>query len=74
MEICLQWSKWISPHFILSTIAAGLIFHNLVKNDEIQDKLIAEIDEALEESDGKITYDMIEGLKYMHMVFQESFR
>ena len=39
-----------------------------------QDRLIEEVDEALEASEGKITYDLVENLKYMDMVLKEAFR
>jgi len=51
-----------------------LMFHDMVHNEDVQNRLIEEVDEALEASGGKITYDLIESLKYMDMVFKESFR
>ena len=50
------------------------ILHNLVKHKDVQDKVIQEIDEALEKSDGDITYDLVDGLQYMDMVIRETFR
>ena len=50
------------------------ILHNLVKHEDVQEKVIQEIDEALEKSDGEITYDLVDDLQYMDMVIRETFR
>ena len=60
--------------FDTQAITISQILHNLVKKPQYQDKIIEELDEAYERSGGEINYDMIEGLKYMDMVFKESMR
>ena len=60
--------------FDTQAIAIAMILHDMVWHEDIQNKLIEEVDEALEASGGEITYDMIGSLKYMDMVFKESFR
>merc|ERR1711936_504608 len=60
--------------FDTQAIAIALMMHNMVRNEDIQDRLIEEVDEALEASEGKITYDLVENLKYMDMVLKEAFR
>ena len=50
------------------------ILHNLVKHEDVQNKVIEEIDEALDKSEGEITYDLVDGLQYMDMVIRETFR
>jgi len=60
--------------FDTQAITIALMMHNMVRNEDIQDRLIEEVDEALEASEGKITYDLVENLKYMDMVFKEAFR
>ena len=50
------------------------ILHNLVKNSVIQDILIKHIDEALEETEGSITYDLVENIQYLDWVIKESMR
>merc|ERR1712223_913275 len=50
------------------------VLHNLVKNEDVQEKFIQEIDEALENSGGEITYDLVEGLQYVDWVIRETFR
>lgn len=58
------------------TSAATLAFmsYELARNPDIQDKLIAEIDEELEKSGGKITYDIVNNLPYASKVFDETLR
>jgi len=60
--------------FDTQAITVSQVLHNLVKNEDVQDKLIQEVDEALENTNGKVTYDLIEGLQYMDWVIKESFR
>ena len=60
--------------FDVQSLAICLILHYMVRNEDIQNRLIDEIDEALEKTGGQITYDLIEQLKYMDMVYKESFR
>ena len=50
------------------------ILHNLVKNSVVQDNLIQHIDDALEKTDGKITYDLVESIQYLDWVIKESMR
>ena len=60
--------------FDTQAIALSQIMHNLVKNPDVQDKLIEAIDEGLENSNGKITYEMIEECHYMDWTIKESMR
>ena len=60
--------------FDTQAITISVIFHDMVHNEDVQNRLIEEVDEALEASGGKITYELIENMKYMDMVFKESFR
>ena len=60
--------------FDTQAIAISLMLHYMVINEDVQNRLIDEVDEGLETSGGKITYDLIESLKYMDMVLKESFR
>merc|ERR1712227_797026 len=60
--------------FDTQAISISQILHNLVKNPHCQDKIMEELDEAYEAANGEITYDMIESLKYLDMVFKESLR
>ena len=60
--------------FDVQSLSIALILHYMVRNEDVQERLIDEVDEALEATGGQITYDLIESLKYMDMVFKESFR
>ncbi|CAG4996087.1 unnamed protein product [Parnassius apollo] len=44
------------------------------KNPDIQNKVIAEVDEVLEKYDGKLSFEALNDLKYMGKVFYETLR
>ncbi|XP_011266968.2 cytochrome P450 9e2 [Camponotus floridanus] len=48
--------------------------HELAVNIDIQIKLQQEIDKVLEESNGKVTYETINGLEYLDLVINEVLR
>nr|ABC96862.1 CYP6B3v3a variant [Papilio polyxenes]ABC96863.1 CYP6B3v3b variant [Papilio polyxenes]ABC96864.1 CYP6B3v3c variant [Papilio polyxenes] len=50
------------------------LFYELAKNPDIQDKLIAEIDEVLSRHDGNITYECLSEMTYLSKVFDETLR
>lgn len=59
------------------TTAAGLSYSTfyLAKNQEIQKRLQEEVDEAFAENDGQLpSYQMIQNLPYLDMVFHEALR
>lgn len=56
---------------------AAAIFATMVelgKHPEIQQKVHEEIDNAFEESDGKMSYDVVFNMKYLDMVMSEAMR
>ncbi|XP_055906865.1 cytochrome P450 6a2-like [Eupeodes corollae] len=55
-----------------STMSNALL--ELAKNDEIQDRLRAEINGVLEKHGGKLTYEGLEEMHYMLQVFDETLR
>lgn len=55
--------------FETSSTALSFLAHELAENPHVQEKLQAEIDEALNENNGKITYNGLIKLKYLDMVF-----
>ena len=63
-----------SVGFDTQAFTLSMIIHQLVKHDEVQDKLLAEIDEALEDGDGFVSYGLIDKLTYLDMVIRESMR
>ncbi|XP_013169673.1 PREDICTED: cytochrome P450 6B5-like isoform X1 [Papilio xuthus] len=50
------------------------MFYELAKNPDIQDKVIAEIDEVLKRYNGEITYDSLNEMTYLQQVFDETLR
>ncbi|XP_017777381.1 PREDICTED: cytochrome P450 9e2-like [Nicrophorus vespilloides] len=48
--------------------------YELALNQDVQDKVFAEIVDGLERNDQKIDYEMIQSLKYLDMVMMESLR
>lgn len=42
--------------------------YELAQNMDIQEKLREEIVETLKENDGNLTYELMIGMKYLHMV------
>jgi len=56
------------------SIGLASIIHNLVIHQNVQDKLLAEIDNVLEESGGVISYDVLQEMVYLDRVIQESGR
>ena len=55
-------------------ITISTLFHYLMKDQGCQDKIAEELTEALNATNGQVTYDMIEGLKYTDMALKESMR
>ncbi|KAJ3645276.1 hypothetical protein Zmor_022942 [Zophobas morio] len=48
--------------------------HELAINPDVQQRLIEEVDETVEACNGKITYEVFLGMKYMDMVVSETLR
>jgi cytochrome P450 family 6 len=57
-----------------SSILITFTCYELALNSEIQQKLRDEINKGLRTNNGKLTYDMIFGFKYLDMVVNESLR
>ncbi|XP_032665500.1 uncharacterized protein LOC116841547 [Odontomachus brunneus] len=60
--------------FETSSTAMSFIAHEVAANPDVQAKLWQEIDEVLENSDGEVTYETINGLKYLDAVISEVLR
>lgn len=58
------------------TISTAISFmaYELAVNPDVQDKLRNEILQVYEECDGKLTYDVVLGMKYLDMVVSETLR
>ena len=51
-----------------------MIFHNMMKYPEYQEKVAEEIAAAMDSHDGIVSYELIENLKYTEMFIKESMR
>ena len=60
--------------FETSSSLMTFLLYELALNPDIQDRLREEITTGLEENDGKLTYDMLLGFKYLDMVINEGLR
>lgn len=60
--------------FESSSALMSFTLYELALDQEIQNRLREEILSAIEENGGKITYDLLFGLKYLDMVVSESLR
>ena len=50
------------------------LFHYLIKDQDCQDRVAEEISEALKLTNGEVTYEMLESLKYTDMTLREAMR
>lgn len=57
-----------------SATTMSYLLYQLALNPDIQNKLIAEIDEIIKANDGQVTYESIKDMKYLHKVFDETLR
>ncbi|XP_014477670.1 PREDICTED: cytochrome P450 9e2 [Dinoponera quadriceps] len=60
--------------FDSSATVMSFAAHEIAINPDVQAKLWREIDEVLEESNGKVTYEAINRLKYLDAVLSETLR
>ncbi|CAD0202165.1 unnamed protein product [Chrysodeixis includens] len=57
-----------------SATTASYLLYQLALNQDVQDKLIAEIDEVTEAHNGQITYESLKEMKYFNKVSDETLR
>ncbi|KYN44186.1 Cytochrome P450 9e2 [Trachymyrmex septentrionalis] len=60
--------------FDTSSTAMSFVAHEIAANPEVQNKLQQEIDKVLEESNGKVSYEVINRLEYLDAVINETLR
>ncbi|XP_012256435.2 cytochrome P450 9e2-like [Athalia rosae] len=73
-EITSQAFIFFVAGFDTSSTLMCFTSHQLAINPDIQDKLIAEIDDAVEEEGGKLSYEKVNQLRYLEMVLNETLR
>lgn len=59
--------------FDTSSLVLSMTLLELAVNREIQEKLQQEIDDKVSEYGGKISYEMIKNMTYLHMVVQGTY-
>ncbi|XP_054712373.1 cytochrome P450 3A8-like [Uloborus diversus] len=74
IEVVAQCVLFFFAGFDATASAMSFVFYELALNPDVQEKLIAEIDEVLASSDGKLTYDTIQNMKTLDNVISESLR
>ena len=60
--------------FDTMSFSLSQVIHNLLIYPNVQEKVLAEIDNVLEETGGDVTYEAIQNMSYLHRVIQESGR
>ena len=65
-----QAFAFFAAGFETSSTTMSNALYELALNTSIQDKLRNEIQEELTETDGKLIYDRLKNMKYLHKVFQ----
>ncbi|KAH8401698.1 hypothetical protein KR009_007401, partial [Drosophila setifemur] len=73
-EIAAQAFIFFLAGFETSSTTMGFALYELASNQDIQDKLRAEIDEVLAKNNGKLTYDSMREMTYMEKVIDETMR
>ncbi|XP_076223966.1 cytochrome P450 6k1 [Nomia melanderi] len=73
-DLVAQAAIFFTAGFETSSTTISFSLYELALNEEIQTTLRKEIREALKETDGKITYELITTLPYLHMVVSETLR
>ncbi|CAK9831376.1 Cytochrome P450 6k1 [Anthophora retusa] len=73
-DLVAQAAVFFSGGFETSSTTMSFTLYELALNSDIQNTLRKEIRDALEKTDGKITYEMVMTLPYLDMVISETLR
>ncbi|RZC42383.1 p450 domain containing protein, partial [Asbolus verrucosus] len=57
-----------------SSLSMGFLLYELARNPDVQSKLREEVSQAFEENDGKMPYEVVQGLSYLDGVVNEALR
>lgn len=71
-DLVAQAAVFFTGGFEATSVTMSFTLYELAKHPEIQDKLRNEILDALDESDGKVTYDMvyINNVSFIFLLFK----
>ncbi|XP_059061354.1 cytochrome P450 6B6-like [Achroia grisella] len=72
--IAAQSFVFFAAGYETSATTMTFMLYLLAKNPHIQEKLHQEIDKALENNNGELTYEVIREMTYLHKVFDETLR
>ncbi|XP_054262255.1 probable cytochrome P450 6a14 [Macrosteles quadrilineatus] len=73
-EMAAQAFVFFAAGFETASSTTTFVLYELARNPDLQEKLRREIDEVLENNDGKITYQAIQEMNYMEQVLNETLR
>jgi len=73
-DLVAQAAIFFTAGFETTSSLMSFVMYELATHPEIQDRLRKEMLDALKETDGKITYEMIFSLPYLDMVVSEALR
>lgn len=73
-ELVAQCVQFFLAGYETSSLVLSFASHALATHMNVQQKLIEEIDNAFEKSNGKLNYSELQSLKYMDMVISEVLR
>lgn len=73
-DLVAQAAIFFVAGFETSASTMSFALYEMALHPEMQEKLRQEILEALKETDGEITYELVFGLKYLDMVISETLR
>jgi cytochrome P450 family 6 len=74
LELAAESMLVFAAGYETSSTLMTFTLYSLATNPDIQNKLRDEITSAIEENDGKLTYEMLFGFKYLDMVMSETLR
>ncbi|XP_055545083.1 probable cytochrome P450 6a14 [Wyeomyia smithii] len=73
-ELAAQCFVFFVAGFETSSTTMNFCLYELAKNPDIQERLRSEIETAIAENNGEITYDLLMGIKYLDNVVNETLR
>ncbi|XP_077285508.1 uncharacterized protein LOC143910785 [Arctopsyche grandis] len=73
-ELAAQAFLFFIAGFETSATLITFLFYEIVRNPDVQKKLQEEIDDFMLKSEGKITYNDVQSLKYLDMTISETLR
>ena len=69
-----QGSVFILAGYLTTVLTLEMVYYALAKNQEAQERAYAEVVGILEQSDGKINHESVEGMSYTEAVINETLR